>query len=121
MKYYALGFMFQDNKVALIRKKRHSLLNGIGGRIKEDETAAEAMIRAFKEVTDCTVTDWRYYCQLSGPEFMVYCFYCHGGLDALKEIAICDINNLHDTVSDLKWLIPLALDNNHRIAVRVEL
>ena len=107
-----VGFMFQDDKVALIRE--NGLLNGIGGHIEPGETAIAAMVREFRKETGRTVTQWRYYCYLSSPESTVSFFTCPGYLDWLETVTggiICNINDLVDVPPNLKWLIPMALDN----------
>jgi 8-oxo-dGTP diphosphatase len=56
---YVLGLGFTPDrlKVALIRKRRvrpgfewmQGLMNGLGGKVREDELSVDAMVREFKE------------------------------------------------------------------------
>lgn len=64
--YYTLGFVFNPERthVMLIRKTRPQwqagLLNGIGGKLEEDESDSECMIREFKEETGLLETpSWK--------------------------------------------------------------
>ena len=72
MKTYVLGFAFSQNKqnVLLIKKNRPAWqagkLNGVGGKIEEGETPAQAMVREFEEETGIksTEADWQPYAHL---------------------------------------------------------
>src|SRR5882672_6344756 len=70
MKRYVLGFLFDalGNYVALIRKdhpaQQQGKLNGIGGKIKPDETPTQAMRREFAEETNLDVLGWYWFGQL---------------------------------------------------------
>lgn len=68
-KQYVLGFAFsQDRKsLILIRKLRpawqEGKLNGVGGKVEENETPDYAMTREFKEETgvQTSTKDWTYF------------------------------------------------------------
>lgn len=59
-----LGFCFNpaDNTVLLMRKNRPDWqagkLNGVGGHVNDGETSRDAMVREFKEETDCAMPDF---------------------------------------------------------------
>jgi len=127
---YVLGFLFRDNctSVALIRKdkpkRQAGLLNGIGGKIEDGETELEAMVREFREETgvDTSESGWRQYCEMSGDAFTVYCFVARDS-DAWEKAATetsetvekhhPDLLSEQDCVSNLRWLVELALDENY--------
>lgn len=79
---YVLGFMIDipANRVVLIRKTHPSYqkdrYNGIGGKLKQNESPIEAMCREFKEETDIFTTPemWTEFAKISSPEYTIYCF-----------------------------------------------
>lgn len=120
---YVVGFLFDHSKtkVLLIEKNKPSwqkgLLNGVGGKVEsDDKNIQDAMQREFKEETGLNITDWKFYCQLSGYTHFnkVYFYVAFGDLEKANQIEserliITDINQLPDNILyDLKWLIPLA-------------
>jgi 8-oxo-dGTP diphosphatase len=132
-KRYVVGFLFQNSgkEVALIAKLRpewqKGMLNGVGGKIKsEEESPAQAINREFKEETGADIQDWRLFCILSDiREFSwkVFMYSAHTNNVNIKtcedeEVAwyqVKDIPTLN-TVPNLRWLIPMALDQNDIIA-----
>lgn len=141
MQEYVAGFLFEKyhdlgTNVALIKKKHGpsvmiNKLNAIGGKLENDETPIMAMIREFKEETGADVTAWIHYCTLTGPDFKVYFFKAFFNITTDYGI---DLNTITDEEVDwysverlfkpfsseimpnLKWLIPLALDENVELA-----
>ena len=135
---YVVGFYFDSvefpiKRVALIKKThpewQKGLLNGIGGAIEFGETPIDAMIREFEEETDLHCGDWELFCKYIGDDTCVY-FFKTFGLSVNKthtttdeEVGIYDISELNmetknngvlnQTVHNLKWLIPLALDKRN--------
>lgn len=120
---YVLGFMFDRGNVALIRKKKpkwqEGLLNGIGGKIEANEGPFLAMVREFEEETGLHQKLWNHFATMSGPDFKVYCFMCHGPVIKLKsmeseQVEIHSITGLpiSECIPNLKWLIPMALDTD---------
>ncbi len=126
---YVLGFLFRDNcfSVALIRKEKPpwqaGLLNGIGGKIEAGETELEAMVREFREESgvDTSGSGWRQYCEMSGDGFVVYCFTARDSVaweKAVTKTSECvekhhpDLLSEQECVSNLRWLVELALDEN---------
>lgn len=128
-KTYVAGFLFDFSleRVALIRKLKPEwqagLLNGIGGKIEEGETAMDAMVREFKEETGSYVSEWRHYLSMQAAReqgWSVEFFCAIGDLNDLRSIeaeqieivALDEIHPLrHDMIENLPWLIPLALDS----------
>lgn len=127
---YVLGFLFRENRTSLvlIRKEKPrwqaGLLNGIGGKIEGDESEYDAMVREFREETgvDTSKSGWRQFCEMSGDGFVVYCFKALDS-DAWEKAASEETElvekhhpdqlNQQDCISNLLWLVELALDENY--------
>lgn len=125
---YVLGFMFSEDKkrVALIKKTKPAWQagrrNGIGGKVEKEEWPDGAMVREFFEETGLQTkeSDWTYFSHMTNSQFIVYCFVAYGDIDLLKttteeEIKITFVDEialtgLHNVLSNLRWLIPMALD-----------
>uniref|UniRef100_A0A6M3LCS5 Nudix hydrolase domain-containing protein n=1 Tax=viral metagenome TaxID=1070528 RepID=A0A6M3LCS5_9ZZZZ len=124
MKEYVVGFAFNNNcsEVLLIHKIKpewqRGRVNGIGGKLEKDEHFYDCMVREFKEETGVGTdsSDWTHYCTLSGEDFKVYFFYIIGGIEDASSIEDEKIEwfNIYklpyNIISNLMWLIPLALD-----------
>lgn len=137
MKTYVCGFLFmrpiddEETKVVLIRKNRPEWqagrLNGVGGKFEEDldPSLSAAMVREFHEETGALVKDeeWTLFCVYSGGEgddmYRVYFF--KATPDVFPEVTsktdekveIVSAKNIpQDTIYNLHWLIPLALDES---------
>jgi 8-oxo-dGTP diphosphatase len=131
MTEYVAGFMFDDDKVALVVKNRpkwqSGRMNGIGGHIESGETEHEAMAREFQEETGY-VTDpdqWYNFNTLSGKDWKVYFFYGFGKLSQLKsttdeEIVIVPVSevDVYNSIPNLTWLIPMAKSIDFERAAR---
>ncbi len=130
MTNYVLGFLFRDSRtsVVLIRKRKpkwqDGLLNGIGGKIEVGESPYEAMVREFREEcgVDTSKSGWREYAEMSGDDFKVFCLKACDS-DAWRQVGTVEVEkvechhpdllNQQDCVSNLLWLIELALDENY--------
>jgi 8-oxo-dGTP diphosphatase len=121
------GFFFDEarTKVALIRKKKpdwqKGKLNGVGGKIEEEEGPHTAMAREFEEETGHKTQkeDWALYFQLEDKVngYRIWYFRANGDLDQLRtvedeEVEIIPLGavNMANLVHNLTWLIPMALD-----------
>jgi 8-oxo-dGTP diphosphatase len=125
MTHYVVGFAFNEDgtSVVLIKKNKPAWqagkFNGVGGKIEEGETPAEAMVREFKEETgvDTLEANWTHFSVLNGEDCSVNCFctfdnasynassctseyVCVVRMDYIKEFP---------TIPNLAWLIPMAL------------
>lgn len=129
---YVVGFMFDESmsNVALIRKNKPAwqagLLNGIGGKIEADETAAHAMAREFAEEA-CGYGGeelWRHFCSMDGTNndgssFCVEFFFTIGEPhkltsmedEQIEVVPSADIAAWKEkTIGNLPWLVALAVD-----------
>jgi len=123
---YVVGFMFSEDRsrVALIRKNKpawqRGLLNGIGGKIEPGESPADAMAREFQEEAGIASSGWVHFLRMHGKDdqlWSVECFATTGDLDALRsveseKVEIVAVRAIQDcqTIENLPWMIPLALD-----------
>ena len=118
---YVAGFLFESDKVALVRKKRPAWqagrLNGIGGKIEPGESPLAAMVREFYEETSYVTvpTQWWPFCVLSGEDFSVHFFSSYGRLSELKtttdeEIVVLPISEItvENAIPNLTWIVPMA-------------
>jgi 8-oxo-dGTP diphosphatase len=129
---YVLGFCFnvQLDKVVLIRKRRpewqRNRLNGVGGKIKENETPLQAMQREFREEADWNgPVEWRQFGILSGPDWEVHLFQaqstsiipyneCPEGNVSTHHVHVV-LGNVRSRGSrplpNLRYLIPMAINH----------
>lgn len=134
MKKYVLGFLFSHGgeKVALIKKNKEDwqkgLLNGIGGKIEENESTGSAMFREFKEETGVELLDIQiaHFGIMKGKNWQVELFkmFSDDLLWKVKtnsdegEVAIYNTMEVTgymtgpNRISNLNWLIPMALELN---------
>jgi 8-oxo-dGTP diphosphatase len=121
MQFYVCGFLFNEDKtkVVLIEKKRPKWqagqFNGIGGHVEPSEGIFHAMEREFLEETGVKISNWKSFVSLSGEDWFVSFFYSIGDITKCQtltdeNIVILDVNNLHNVIFNLNWLIPLALE-----------
>ena len=144
MKRYCVGFAFKADipgYVYLIKKKRpewqKGKLNGVGGKIEENETPLEAMVREFEEETGIKTTEeqWRYFCYLTeqGEDWEVFFFTTNLKKGAhLRRMNLEDecvylidwreyfFHNPEGLISNLQWLLPLSRENLAKHVVVIE-
>lgn len=127
---YVLGFLFNKpaSHVVLIQKEKpdwqKGLLNGVGGKIENGETVEAAMVREFEEETGVQVEghEWRHFCLLSGNDWVVHCYTAQNTAafvaaktmtgELVYQEAIDGLQRKR-CISNLKWLIEMALDENY--------
>lgn len=119
-----VGFLFDSNfeNVLLIEKNRPlwqaGKLNGVGGKIEENETPLNAMRREFLEETGQEISDFINYCTITGIYgWRVYFFYAITNKLELKpdttnekQIVVKTRELPDNVIYNLRWLIPAALD-----------
>lgn len=127
IKDYCLGFAFNMSHVLLIEKQKpdwqKGKLNGLGGLIEPRETSMMAMAREFEE--ECGIKtapeDWSLFARLDIGlnECRVYCFKAFLDITKAKtttgekiKLVHIDELQLQARISNLDWLIPLAVDEN---------
>lgn len=122
---YVVGFAFdtQAEKVVLIRKLKPAwqagLLNGVGGKIEAGELPIDAMIREFEEETGVKTSfiDWTNFLTVRGVESTVHCFSAFIDISKARSAEKEKVETHpvfplpRDTIPNLQWIIPLALDN----------
>lgn len=117
--------MFRNrSEVALVTKNRpewqKGRLNGVGGKIEGEETSVEAMRREFLEEAGVDIAVWREFALLKEKPGDVKFLVAHGDYtltsvtdEPVDWYKIDDLTTL-PIMPDLKWLVPLALDDNNR-------
>jgi len=144
MKKYVCGFMFsrKADKVALINKLnpewQKGKRNGIGGKVdmiphniygKIPESTRDAMVREFKEKTgvETLKSDWILFCIMKYKGDEIYFYKAFTNLVntvETKEKEVVEIFNIiptnytpiPNTIHNLNWLIPMALDITTELA-----
>ena len=147
MERYVCGFAFELDTysptnnllwVYLIRKNQPAwqkgFYNGIGGKIqiRPDETPEEAMIREFREEAGCEVTAWLKFCVITNEEagtrvhFFATMAHLRGRIQSPtdEEVALINPSEIYNgtvpVISNLKWLIPLAMDGANVDVIYIE-
>lgn len=134
---YTCGFVFDGHGswVWLIRKSKPKwqagMLNGIGGKIEDGETAIQAMRREFGEETGADIERWQEFLMLSGPDYVVSFFRCFhndssGPFDQLARatteespVMVNAWNLPSNVIPNLRWIVPMALDRSILLPVHV--
>lgn len=120
MKSYVLGFLFNDKEqVWLIQKTKPEWqtgkLNGIGGKVEDNEDYSDAMVREFKEEAGLNITDWKRFCVITDDEeYQIICYvaFSNGIPQTTTDevVGLYPANNLPNNVLfNAYWLIPMAL------------
>ena len=123
---YVAGFLFSQDRghVALIEKHypewQRGQLNGIGGKIEpSDASPTAAMTREFEEETGVLVRRWDLFCELRHRGNVIYFFRSfadwpigHISSSEAEMISAYPVSEVVDlnTLPNLRWLIPTALD-----------
>jgi 8-oxo-dGTP diphosphatase len=122
---YVCGFLFSKDKeqVLLMQKNRpewqKDRLNGVGGKIEHGESEYEAMVRECQEECGLEVNNWNKFFELEGPDFVVHFFRAFADIYEAKSLTDEKIGVYpsqmgwgYKLLPNLRWLIPMALDNN---------
>ena len=135
---YTLALLFTPiaSAVLLIRKRNKpvqhiGLYNGIGGKIEPGESSMEGMVREIDEESGVKVAP----CQLEkfavmrGSKFQVHCYrgfiqevttfksiFTEEGL--VEAVALSELDEI-PTITNLKWVIEMALDRDPEKEVAV--
>lgn len=134
MKKYTVGFLFDDEgKSVLLIRKTHpqwqaGKLNGIGGKLEQDETPLDCMNREGIEEAGLDGVTWKRFCVISSAHvydpahdkdgWRVHFFYAFStkafhlaGSTTDEEIVRVPVAELNAylTIPNLRWLIPMAL------------
>lgn len=129
MQNYVLGFLFSEDKrsVVLIKKNKpdwqKGLLNGVGGKVQEGEDPYVAMVREFEEEAGVTIPDWEFFAFMGNDSFSVHCYKAFS--DKFREAKTMEEEQIQihstlaitavgykDMIPNLRWLIPMALDED---------
>lgn len=125
---YAVGFMHDDHRIALVRKNRPDwqagLWNGVGGHIEEyDKSPAHAMAREFWEEAGIRTDadDWNLRMTLEGPYATINVFSTFDErVVSVKTMTdekvdcfwIEDLFDQIRVVPNLYWIIPAVLQGH---------
>lgn len=124
-KKYVVGFYFSTDKksVILIKKNRPEgyvgKINGVGGKIEENEDPIDAMSREFFEETGLIVYDWNNYCRFKSEHYDIFAYRTFGDEtpetvtdEEVKWYEIEDVlsNGSYLKFDSLNWLISMGLD-----------
>jgi 8-oxo-dGTP diphosphatase len=126
LKQYALGFIFNsDHSHVLLVHKLHpdwqkGLLNGIGGKVEENESPLTCIVRETKEETSLRTAhrDWHHIGELVSDAWLVSVFtstFLGDSSQAHKndkeDIDWFQAKHLpNQVIHNLRWLIPLSLE-----------
>ena len=131
MKNYTLGFIFTPalDRVLLIHKIspewQAGKINGVGGKIEDGEDSLVCIVREVREEAglETSPDQWIYIGEMGSDAWHVYVFTLvyHGSISHAKsadkeKIEWFDPHALPpNIISNLSWLVPLALDRiKHR-------
>lgn len=135
MKQFVVGFYFfgaEHQYVTLIRKRKPESqagkLNGVGGAVEPgDGSALDAMVREFYEEAGLQTKSehWRFFASLRTNDCEIFFFSAYGptyGINSVTEeriefYAVATIPILPDMLPNLRWLIPLALNNELPVVI----
>lgn len=133
LQQYVVGFIFNIEKteVALIRKNRPKwqagMLNGIGGKVEDEETKHTAMSRECKEETTILIPEnnWFNFGKFLGDWGEVECFSAtYHDLSELhcpesETIEVHNINELYkeNLAPNINFLVPMAMSDNLDYAI----
>ncbi len=127
---YVVGFHFDSRRefVTLIEKKRpawqEGKLNGPGGKVEPGESPHQAISREFSEEAGATIPPeaWRWFASLKTKDGSVVHFLAatrNANVRTMTDERV-SVYNLgivsdpgHALIPNLRWLIPMALDDSN--------
>lgn len=132
MQKYVIGFAFWRDQVLLLHKKKGPAyvvgrLNGVGGKIEEGEETIHAMVREFMEETGVETwpSAWEHVTTINGEDYELRVlvnflpdytdFFSISNPESSGEtLEWLPIDNLRtaNVVPNIRWLIPLCLDQS---------
>jgi len=132
---FSAGLLFSHlphAQVALVRKDKHrhfmNRYNAIIDEVNENELPLDAMTRIFKEETGVEFAGWQEAIILECPHIVIH-FYRGFCTTSLWNIVAQKDEDIHfltasrvfdlDVVSNLRWIIPLMLDDTIRMPIHV--
>lgn len=130
---YVVGFLFDESRqrVVLIQKTKPAWqagrFNGVGGKVEPGETELAAIRREFREETGLDVPQWDIFINMKGKDWTVAAFRAFGDISSVKttteeEVHSFEIEELPEKIiSNVRWLIPLALNTNGGIKFPVQI
>ncbi len=128
MQNYVLGFAIADDLVLLIEKQRpkwqKGKLNGVGGKVEDGESSADAMRREFLEETGVLtfLSTWRPFASLHGEGYQVECFVNMQRRSIDNARSVTDEKLIVSPVSDLSGEdLPYEVIHNVEYLVRMAL
>lgn len=129
---YVVGFLFaNDGKCVLLIEKnkpewQKGKFNGVGGKIEEGETPLQAMVREFEEEAGVKLETWEKYATISNETWELHVFRAFDDFAMRyaksmteEKLAIQWVDNLKNTIENLKWLIPLGLSMDNGIPLHI--
>lgn len=118
---YVVGFLFDDDQVVLIQKRRpewqRGKWNGVGGKVEDGETYLQAMQREFREEAYPGEIDWSPFLTMTFPEtdaeiVFFRAFDNNAVMDCMtltdETVARHETWTLPNVIPNLKWIVPLA-------------
>jgi 8-oxo-dGTP diphosphatase len=129
---YVAGFIFspERDRVLLIRKNRPDFqagkLNGIGGKVEQDETYLQAMMRETYEESGLIIHEWTNFAILNHQNYCIHFYmsisdyYCDFFNKTDEKIEIHIVNQLsirNDLMNHIRWLVPLSLNTDIKFPI----
>lgn len=129
---YVLALLFSADRrrVVLMRKTRPAWqagrVNALGGKLLPDESPRDAAQREVREEAGVDVADWEEFLVWDDPVYRLHVLraFDDAALRARtsedQEVFLAEVHALPvELIDNLRWLVPLALDADVAVPVRV--